>query len=207
MLEARELMVWRGDNLLLDAVSFTLNENTIMQIRGTNGSGKTTLLRIVCGLALADEGEVYWHGKALHKQRDEFNAQLLHIGHRPGIKGALTAIENLQFFCSMAGLSEAPDLQQSIDEALTALSLQDKSDIPTRFLSAGQQRRVALARLILQPAKLWVLDEPLTSLDLSGHDWVAARISAHVNNGGSVLLTTHTPLVIAEHPVETYELG
>lgn len=207
MLSVNDLTVWRGDNLLLDNISFALNSGDVLQVKGANGSGKTTLLRVICGVGIADEGEVYWNGIPIHKSRDQFNDALLYLGHKAGIKGGLTAIENLRIFATMSGYSQSKDTDQAIESALDALSLTPKSQIACRHLSAGQQRRVCLARLLLQSSRLWVLDEPLTSLDAAGLLWVETQIGKHAANGGAVLLTTHVPLNIDSVTVDTLELG
>jgi len=207
MLSVNNLTVWRGDNLLLDKISFALNSGDVLQIKGANGSGKTTLLRVTCGVGIADEGEVYWNGIPIHKSRDQFNDALLYLGHKPGIKGGLTAIENLRIFATLSGYSQTKETDRAIESALDALSLTPKSHIACRYLSAGQQRRVGLARLLLRSSHLWVLDEPLTSLDAAGLMWVEAQIGKHAANGGAVLLTTHVPLNIDAVTVDTLELG
>lgn len=206
-LEANEISVWRGDNLLLNNVSFTLNAGEVLQVQGANGSGKTTLLRIVCGLGLADDGQVYWCGESIEKNRDQYYENLLYLGHKPGIKPALSAIENLRIFTLLNGRSASAKNDADIEQSLDELSLTSKAHLPCRALSAGQQRRVALARLVLQTAKLWVLDEPLTSLDKAGLALVEQRMAAHAHSGGSILLTTHAPVNIEGVKVGTLELG
>lgn len=207
MLGVNEVTVWRGDNLLLDNISFVLNSGNVLQIRGANGSGKTTLLRVICGVGIADEGDVHWRGVPIHKSRDEFNDALLYLGHKAGIKGGLSAIENLRIFAALSGRVMNVETDEAIESALDALSLGSKARIACRHLSAGQQRRVSLARLLLQSSQLWVLDEPLTSLDAAGLLWVEAQIDRHAANGGAVLLTTHVPLNIDSVTVDTLELG
>jgi len=205
-LEADDISVWRGDNLLLNEVSFSLSPGEVLQVQGANGSGKTTLLRIVCGLGIADEGQVSWCGNPIEKNRDQFHEDLLYLGHKPGIKPALSAIENLRIFTLLDGQATSPGTEANIETALDELSLLSKAHLPCGALSAGQQRRVALARLVLQAARLWVLDEPLTSLDKSGLALVEQRMADHVRQGGSVLLTTHAPVNIDGVKVGTLEL-
>ncbi len=207
VLAVKDVTVWRGDNLLLDNVSFSLNDGNVLQIRGANGSGKTTLLRIVCGVGIADEGDVFWQGVSTRRNTDQFNDALLYIGHKAGIKGELTAMENLRIFCRLSGSENPASDDKKISVALDALSLNQKADIPCRHLSAGQQRRVSLARLLLQANRLWVLDEPLTSLDAAGLSWVESRIAQHAANGGMVLLTTHAPINVESVEVNTFDLG
>jgi len=206
LLAVDNIAVWRGDNLLLDDVCFALNPGQVLQIRGANGSGKTTLLRVVCGVGFSDEGSVKWRGVSIASNTDQFNSELLYLGHKPGIKAALTPVENLRIFCTLAGQESSSTTDEAINVALAHLSLQSQSHLACRHLSAGQQRRVSLARLILQSAKLWVLDEPLTSLDKAGLSWVEHRIGEHVANGGAVLLTTHAPLTVDGVTVASLEL-
>ncbi|MEE9334112.1 MAG: cytochrome c biogenesis heme-transporting ATPase CcmA [Granulosicoccaceae bacterium] len=189
-LEAVSVTIWRGETLLLDSINLQAKAGDVTQIAGANGSGKTTLLRVLCGAALADEGEVHWCGVPISKQRDAFNERLLQIGHRPGVHAQLTAIENLQLACNMGN-----GVLSNIDSVLDALAILPIAEIPAGHLSAGQQRRVALARLALMPhTRCWVLDEPLTALDQQGRDWVTSQILAHSERGGVTVLTTHQPL-------------
>ena len=188
LLEARDISAWRGDMLLLDRINLLVGAGQVLQITGSNGSGKTTLLRILCGLGVADEGEVFWQGDSLHRVRDAYHSELLYLGHKPGIKGALTPVENLSLFASLANVTGDAVV------ALAQLALQDKTQLPCHLLSAGQQRRVALARLVLQPAKLWILDEPLMALDAMGRSWVQSQIRNQIARAGAVVFTTHQTL-------------
>jgi len=191
LLVASNLTSWRGETCVLDGVSLAVAGSDVMQVVGPNGSGKTTLLRIVSGLGLPDEGDVQWRGKSIERDRTEFQSELLYLGHKPGISGALTPRENLATFLSLR--HSTPNLA-ALDEALNALGLGERLDLPCRWLSAGQQRRVALARLLLEPAKLWILDEPLNALDVNGVEWVVDSIQNHAASGGAVIFTTHQPM-------------
>jgi len=159
MLEAKNLTVWRGDALLLDAFELLLQEGDVVQLQGDNGSGKTTLLRILAGLSEADEGEVLWNSKPLRSIRSEFDRSLLYLGHKPGISQGLSPVENLKLVCRLDG-SDTERISSILDE----LGLGGRLDIMASALSAGQKRRVGLARLKLQSHRLWILDEPLTAL-------------------------------------------
>ena len=207
LLSVDNITVWRGDNLLLNDVSFSLSPGQVLQIRGANGSGKTTLLRVVCGVGFSDEGTVKWRGVSTDRNTDQFNAELLYLGHKPGIKAALSPIENLRIFCTLAGLESSIKTDNAIRSALEHLSVLPQAQLACRHLSAGQQRRVSLARLLLKSARLWVLDEPLTSLDTAGLSWVENQIDQHVAGGGAVLLTTHAPLRLHGVTVDSLELG
>ena len=206
LLKGENISVWRGDNLLLHELSLTIDAGDVVQVLGANGSGKTTLLRILCGIGIADDGDVLWRGEPIAHARDQFHAELLYLGHKSGIKSSLTPVENLLFFCELAGIENSEGVQHKIHAALTELALQDKANIPCRNLSAGQQRRVSLARLILEPATLWVLDEPLTALDKAGLQWVENQVASHVEKGGAVVLTSHTNFNARQLSVRRFEL-
>lgn len=206
LLTVDELTVWRGEMPLLNRLSFSVDAGDVIHVVGTNGSGKTTLLRAICGLGMPDEGTVRWCGKRLPGARDAFQAALIYLGHRPGVSGALSARENLRY--QMALHPDAGRWQDALAVAtLTALGLGDRIDLPCRWLSAGQQRRVALARLVLQPARLWVLDEPMTALDSAGRHWVEQQLETHTGAGGAVILTSHQALESPQLTVRTLTLG
>ena len=199
MLEARELLCERDERTLFSGLSFTLNAGEWVQITGSNGAGKTTLLRLLTGLSRPDAGEVLWQGQPLHQVRDSYHQNLLWIGHQPGIKTRLTALENLHFY------HRDGDTAQCL-EALAQAGLAGFEDIPVNQLSAGQQRRVALARLWLTRATLWILDEPFTAIDVNGVDRLTQRMALHTEQGGIVILTTHQPLNVAESKIRRISL-
>ena len=199
MLEARELLCERDERTLFSGLSFTLNAGEWVQITGSNGAGKTTLLRLLTGLSRPDAGDVLWQGQPLHQVRDSYHQNLLWIGHQPGIKTRLTALENLHFY------HRDGDTAQCL-EALAQAGLAGFEDIPVNQLSAGQQRRVALARLWLTRATLWILDEPFTAIDVNGVDRLTQRMAQHTELGGIVILTTHQPLNVAESKIRRISL-
>ncbi|HBN1932273.1 TPA: cytochrome c biogenesis heme-transporting ATPase CcmA [Escherichia coli] len=199
MLEARELLCERDERTLFSGLSFTLNAGEWVQITGSNGVGKTTLLRLLTGLSRPDAGDVLWQGQPLHQVRDSYHQNLLWIGHQPGIKTRLTALENLHFY------HRDGDTAQCL-EALAQAGLAGFEDIPVNQLSAGQQRRVALARLWLTRATLWILDEPFTAIDVNGVDRLTQRMAQHTELGGIVILTTHQPLNVAESKIRRISL-
>ncbi|MDK6357261.1 cytochrome c biogenesis heme-transporting ATPase CcmA [Escherichia coli] len=199
MLEARELLCERDERTLFSGLSFTLNAGEWVQITGSNGAGKTTLLRLLTGLSRPDAGEVLWQGQPLHQVRDSYHQNLLWIGHQPGIKTRLTALENLHFY------HRDGDTAQCL-EALAQAGLAGFEDIPVNQLSAGQQRRVALARLWLTRATLWILDEPFTAIDVNGVDRLTQRMAQHTEQGGIVILTTLQPLNVAESKIRRISL-
>ncbi len=192
LLEVRALSCERGERLLFRNLEFTLDSGQVLQVRGGNGSGKTTLLRIVCGLDDGYEGELYWRGAALGEHRDAFHAELLYIGHRTAVNRVLTPLENLRWSCR---LSE-PAADAGIRAALAEMNLAGCEDSPCHSLSAGQQQRVSLARLLLSSAALWILDEPFTTLDADGVALLEQLVARHARNGGAALITTHHKLVL-----------
>ncbi|PSY43931.1 heme ABC transporter ATP-binding protein CcmA [Escherichia albertii] len=199
MLEARGLLCERDERTLFSGLSFTLNAGEWVQITGSNGAGKTTLLRLLTGLSRPDAGDVLWQGQPLHQVRDSYHQNLLWIGHQPGIKTRLTALENLHFY------HREGDTAQCLD-ALAQAGLAGFEDIPVNQLSAGQQRRVALARLWLTRATLWILDEPFTAIDVNGVDRLTQCMAQHTELGGIVILTTHQPLNVAESKIRRISL-
>lgn len=196
LLVTRGLSVFRSDEALFENLEFSLSAGEIVRVEGDNGTGKTTLLRLLCGLGEADEGDVLWQGRPLHKQLSQARGEIIFLGHKAGINGAMTAFENLAFLCSL----ESHVSENDIVDALQRVNLAAKMELPCRLLSAGQKRRVALARLLLTRARIWILDEPLTALDVSGREWLETLLLEHVANGGSAIVTTHQDF-LADNPV------
>ena len=187
MLKVRNLACERDNRLLFSELSFDLDAGDILQIEGQNGSGKTSLLRILCGLANSCAGEISWKNIVIQDNQAEYFEALLYIGHLPGIKSTLTAEENLRWFQNLQ-----PNLNKgSLSAALNSVGLYGFEDLPCYALSAGQQRRVGLARLYLSNHPLWILDEPFTALDKQGVAEKEQLILRHAERGGSVILTTH----------------
>jgi heme exporter protein A len=188
MLEVRELECVRGDHRLFKGLNFTLQPGELLHLRGKNGAGKTSLLRTICGLTAPANGEVLWKGENIRSLRDEYNRGLTYLGHLNGIKGELSALENLQVSSSLSG-AKVPENQ--ILDALRQIGLAGREDLPTKVLSQGQKRRVALARLLITKSALWVLDEPFTALDVHAVDLLKGLIANHIKEGGMAILTTH----------------
>ena len=203
-LEIKQLRCERGRRTLIRNLSFEIKSGELIQIEGTNGSGKTTLLRTLCNLTLASEGEINWCGENIDDIREEFFANLLYLGHHAGIKDDFTAIENLRFNLAMhhQNISDADLLS-----ALEKIGLRNCEDLPCRQLSAGQRRRVALARLLVSRQTLWILDEPFTAIDKDGTAQLCEIIAQHCQNGGMVILTSHTPVDIKTVDVRSIRLG
>lgn len=188
MLEVRELECVRGDHRLFKGLNFTLQPGELLHLRGKNGAGKTSLLRTLCGLTAPADGDVLWKGENIRSLRDEYNRGLTYLGHLNGIKGELSALENLQISSSLSG---AKIFENQILDALKQIGLGGREDLPTKVLSQGQKRRVALARLLITKAVLWVLDEPFTALDVHAVDLLKGLIAKHIKEGGMAILTTH----------------
>lgn len=188
MLEARNLECTRGDHVLFSNLSFSLEAGELVHLRGSNGSGKTSLLRILCGLFMPTEGEVTWEKQNINELREEYFKELSYFGHLNAIKDELSGIENLKIAGKLVGIEVSED---EIVDSLGKMGLQGREDLATKFLSQGQKRRVALARLLFSQTKLWILDEPFTALDVAAVDLLQGLISKHIEKGGLVILTTH----------------
>lgn len=193
-LKIENLFCERDDRILFDQLSFDVNEGEVVQIEGQNGSGKTTLLRILSGLSRHYEGDIYWQDVPIHSCAEAFRESLLYFGHQPGVKAVLTPEENLRWFAAM---HPTIDLSK-LDYALAKVGLTGYEDVPCHTLSAGQNRRVSLARLYMSNAPLWVLDEPFTAIDKKGVAQNEALIAEHAKQGGTVLLTTHHELAMGD---------
>ena len=190
ILSVQSLGIRRSERWLFRDLNFQLSSGEVIQIVGQNGSGKTSLLRSLCGLLDHAEGEISW------REIDDNPCLPIFLGHLPAVKAELSVLENLLFH-PLAGKFMTED---SIEDAIDQVQLSRYSDTPARNLSAGQIRRVGLARLILAETDCWVLDEPFTSLDVDGCSWLEKQIADFVNKGGSVLLTSHQPINLSETP-------
>ncbi len=203
MLEARSLGCVRGTRLLFEDISFQIRPGEIRQVRGTNGAGKTSLLRILCGLSLPEHGEVLWDGAPIDQDRARYHAQLAYVGHAPGLKLDLTTRENLLFTLSLQSAQEHVD----IDVVLERVGLDASANLLCRHLSAGQLRRVAIARLHLARALLWILDEPCSAIDSQGVSDIEALLGTHLDTGGMVIFTSHQAIKVGQYPITTIELS
>lgn len=186
-LKVEDLQCIRDDRILFEHLTFMLQAGELLQIEGRNGSGKTSLLRILCGLTLPTEGTVYWNNQDIQTVKADYWNILAYIGHTPGITADLTPLENLTLARALAESVTAI----SLEEALAKVGLFGFEEVPTRTLSAGQQRRVALARLLINQAQLWILDEPFTALDKSAIQMVEHLLDEHAKQGGLAVITSH----------------
>lgn len=184
----------RDDAPLFEPVSLALGAGDIVQLEGANGVGKTTLLRCIGGLSSRWHGEMLWCGESISRRRAEFAASTIFLGHALGLKAVLSARENLQWWTGLHGI----DARNEIDDALARVGLLGYEDSPCYQLSAGQQRRVGLARLFLIDTKVWILDEPFTAIDRRGVAEIEQWIATHAAKGGAVLLTSHQPLSLPQ---------
>jgi heme exporter protein A len=182
--------VWRGDRHVLKGVSVALAARELLHVSGPNGTGKTTLLRVVCGLLRPEQGAVSWLGKSIASVRSEYQAALAYASHEPALKGDLTALENLHFSVGLKRRTTVAELRTALDRTGVAAC----ADLPARVLSAGQRRRVAMARVLAMSASLWLLDEPFTNLDAAGSELVSGLLQEHVQQGGLALVVAHHDL-------------
>ena len=193
MLSAHGLTCVRGERRLFAQLDLTVEAGEWLHVRGENGAGKTSLLRLLAGLSQPAEGEIRWCGKPIRHPDAQYRENLLFFGHHGALKEDLTGLENLAFAAAMDGadLAEASALS-----ALYRFGLKGREELPVRVLSAGQKRRVMLARLVTRKAKLWVLDEPFTALDVKAVELLSVLISEHVAGGGMAILTSHQTMPI-----------
>jgi heme exporter protein A len=191
MLQVSDLACSRGERRLFAGVGFSLAAGEWLHVQGDNGSGKTSLMRLLVGLSPADAGQIRWRGEPTPSA--EFRRELIYLGHHAAVKEDLTPLENLRLAAPLDGIA--------LDEctamaALVRLGLRGREDLPVRVLSAGQKRRVLLARLLTRPALLWVLDEAFNALDAPAVKLLGELIAEHLSAGGVAVLTSHQPLPV-----------
>lgn len=205
MLDIHEISCHRGDRKLFGQLSLSVPTGRLLSVEGPNGSGKTTLLRTLCGLTTPDHGTICWQGQPIAEQREQFAAQVTYIGHRNGLKDDLTPIENVQATMQIAGHAIAGAI---VHAALEAVGLGPSFHrLPTKVLSEGQKRRVALARLWCIEQPLWVLDEPFTALDARSSQLLRERLQQQVEGGGIVVVATHQAIGINPQAVQQLRLA
>lgn len=206
-LQALALSCERDDRLLFSDLNITIKNGDLLQLAGPNGAGKTTLLRLLAGLNREYQGELLWQQQSLYSQFSAYAAQRLYQGHLSAVKKALTPLENLRWLTSQWTLDDG-----ALWQALEEVELEGFEETPCGQLSAGQQRRVALARLCIAPTPLWILDEPFTALDKYGVHWLEQKLQQHIQAGGAAIITSHHALenipslkkleLGAHHPIE-----
>ncbi|HSU05514.1 MAG TPA: heme ABC exporter ATP-binding protein CcmA [Acetobacteraceae bacterium] len=189
MLQAESVAVFRGERLVFRDLSFTVGRGGALVLTGPNGSGKSTLLRVLAGLVPLAAGTVRWDGQEALDDLTSHARRLAYVGHKDAVKPGLTAAENLTFAARVGG--------RTVGTALAALELGDLSDVPASMLSAGQQRRLALARLAVSEAPLWLLDEPTLGLDARSVELFGAALERHRSRGGVVVAATHLALPLS----------
>ena len=204
MLQTVALSGSRGQRQLFSDVSVTVRPGSLLAVAGENGSGKTSFLRILCGLLSPDGGTILWQGKDIRQLKELYRAELMYIGHLNGIKDELTPAENLTLSACLAGDDSSCG---NVQKALEAVGLGPSIHIlPTRVLSQGQKRRVALARLWLSTRPLWFLDEPFASLDAAATTYLTQRLQSHLNNGGMVVVSTHQEIALPTDSIQHLRL-
>jgi heme exporter protein A len=192
MLECNNLTCVREERVLFNNLNFVLTPGDILHVEGPNGVGKTSLFRLLIGLSSPYSGDIYWQQQNINRDRISYHQDMLYIGHKSGVKPELTAIENLQFFSRLYNAHDEFDVW----DILIRVGLVGYENVPAGQLSAGQQRRVALARMWLTDCKLWILDEPFTAIDKNGVKIIEQLLIKHAEKGGIVILTTHQDLSI-----------
>lgn len=193
-LSGEALHLWRGEQHVLRGVSFAVAGGQCLQVTGANGAGKTTLLRAICRLVPLESGRLCWRGAETGADPEAFHAELSYLGHENALKAELTAAENLRFAAGMRRAVRPDEIRAALERTAVA----DCAEVITRRLSAGQRRRVALARLVLIRASVWVLDEPTSNLDQRGQQLLSELIGSHLQGGGVAVVATHHSLHLPE---------
>ena len=204
MLEVINLTCVRGTRRLFKELSFSAESGELVELRGPNGSGKTSLLRILCGLAMPAAGEVRWNGTGIRSLSEEYFGAVAYLGHQNAVKDELTAIENLRISSAVCGY--ALDKKEA-QEILKRVGLTQQQNLPARVLSAGQRRRLGMTRLLTSKARLWILDEVLTSLDDAAMNLSREFISEHLKQDGIAIVATHQDLGLAAPRFQRLQLS
>lgn len=200
-LEVKNLACFRNEQILFNKINLSLSPENVLFLQGENGSGKTSLLRILCGFRLPDEGEITWGGDPTSAMPEYFQ-NISYVGHKNGIKDELTVEENLNLMRSMATASDI-----KTESVLKQIGLFKRADVLARQLSAGQKRKLALARLMMTENSFWILDEPFTSLDKETVGFFESLIKQHITRGGMLILTSHHEIDLSGLPVNHFNLS
>ncbi|WP_217425414.1 cytochrome c biogenesis heme-transporting ATPase CcmA [Polynucleobacter tropicus] len=193
-LSVRSLTCVRGERTLFTNLDLQVTSGEWLHIRGENGIGKTSLLRILAGLSKPATGEILWGNQSIFEDPSQYHRDLLFLGHRDSLKEDLTAFENLSIATALDGVAVS---DKEILQSLHRFGLRGREELPVNCLSAGQKRRVLLARLLLRKAKLWILDEPFNALDVNAVEMLSKLIAEHIANDGIAILTSHQTISIA----------
>ena len=193
MLAAEQLAAVRGRLTLFEDLTFGLPAGQALLLRGRNGSGKTTLLRMLAGLTTPSHGRVLWQGKPIREVLTAYHDALLYLGHLPAVSEMMSVRENLKAWVDL-DFGQPSDSQ--VDDALERVGLRSRRNLPSRMLSAGQRRRIGLARLLLAQRRLWLLDEPTNALDSGGIELLGREFDRHLRSGGSAIVATHQPVPV-----------
>ena len=204
MLETIDLACARGARRLFGGIKLALSNGSLLHVTGPNGSGKTSLLRLLCGLLTPEQGEIRWNSELIQRLGNGYRRDVIYLGHLNGIKDDLNAVENLRF---AAYIGDIKIPAKEIRDALRALGIDSQAQLPTKVLSQGQKRRVALARLLITKSKLWLLDEPFAALDDTATNLLRSVISDHLTQGGIVVITSHQALNVAAKSNQSLQLG
>ncbi|MBT1062685.1 cytochrome c biogenesis heme-transporting ATPase CcmA [Bowmanella sp. Y26] len=199
LLSVNKLSCVKRDRILFEELGFSMQAGELLHVQGPNGAGKTSLLRLLVGLSLPDSGSIQWRGEDIRRTPGQYQSELCYFGHKLGVNLALNAIDNLRFWCRMQGLPANQDLYPLLE----TLGLVGLEELPAGQLSAGQQRRIALARFWLKSCPLWVLDEPFTALDKQAVALLKSRLAEHLQSQGLIIMTSHQSL---DFPLPVREL-
>ncbi len=202
LLQTRDLSCMRNDRLLFECLDISLEAGQMLVVEGPNGCGKTSLLRILTGLRLADGGEVLWRGEPIDRLAGDYFEQVNYVGHHDGVKYELSCLENLRLARAMGSPSNS-----DLDDVLEQVNLYAYGETEVGSLSAGQKRRLALARLLATEANLWILDEPFTSLDKASMAMFSSVFENHLQRKGMIVMTSHHEISLPQQSLQRLNLG
>lgn len=202
--EIVDLTCARGDRVLFGGLSQRVDAGELLHVTGSNGSGKTTLLRTLSGISRPAGGDVRWNGRSIYSAADEYRERLAYVGHLDGVQGELTPVENLRVSICITGARGEGD--DAIEKTLRRMGISAYRSFPAKILSQGQRRRLALARLLVAPRPIWILDEPFTALDVSSSRLVNDLLREHLLTGGIGVLSSHQGLDVPDVKLKRLDL-